>query len=339
VTFTAVSSNPAIVPNPTITGTGGTRTLNYQPAANANGVVTITVTANDGQSANNTFSRKFTITVNPKPDADLIVTVSQSSNPAGTLRNQTYAIAITNSGPDAADNVVVTATIPTGTTFVTSDLPPLSIVGNKVTWNYGTVKPGLTMVENMVVFVNSGAPSVIVSTAQVSSAAQDANLGNNVFSLAASVVAVGTFEATMPETVSGGEHTPISLTWTVPGGSWHVLNTVDLRLSDEDGTALWVRFDEATRSLSLIDPDTGKAGPAFAVGSASVLSNQYATLYLAGCRVQAAGPTSPTVTLTLDVTFKHLTLGRKLLLEIAATDDLGNSQGFDPAGVLFVRPD
>ena len=69
VTFTAVSSNPAVVPNPTVSGTGANRTLTFQPAANANGSVTITVTADDGQSANNTFSRTFTITVTPVNDA------------------------------------------------------------------------------------------------------------------------------------------------------------------------------------------------------------------------------------------------------------------------------
>jgi hypothetical protein len=56
VNLTATSSNTTIVPNPTVSGTGATRTLTYQPATNQNGVVTITVTANDGQAVNNTFS-------------------------------------------------------------------------------------------------------------------------------------------------------------------------------------------------------------------------------------------------------------------------------------------
>ncbi len=68
VTFTATSSDPAVIPNPTVSGTGTTRTLTYQPVANANGIVTITVTANDGQAANNTFTRTFTVTVNPVND-------------------------------------------------------------------------------------------------------------------------------------------------------------------------------------------------------------------------------------------------------------------------------
>jgi hypothetical protein len=63
VTLTATSSNATVVPNPTITGTGATRTLNYQPVTNMTGFVTIIVTANDGQPGNNTFRRTFTIQV------------------------------------------------------------------------------------------------------------------------------------------------------------------------------------------------------------------------------------------------------------------------------------
>lgn len=64
VTMSATSSDPTIVPDPSVSGGGLTRTLNYTPATNKYGVVTITVTADDGQLQNNTASRTFTITVN-----------------------------------------------------------------------------------------------------------------------------------------------------------------------------------------------------------------------------------------------------------------------------------
>ena len=63
VTMSATSSDPTIVPNPSVSGSGSTRTLTYTPATNKFGSVTITVTADDGQSENNTYSRTFTITV------------------------------------------------------------------------------------------------------------------------------------------------------------------------------------------------------------------------------------------------------------------------------------
>jgi hypothetical protein len=63
-TVSATSSNMALIPNPTITGTGATRTLTFTPVANQVAVgqtdfADITVTATDGTS----FQRTFRITV------------------------------------------------------------------------------------------------------------------------------------------------------------------------------------------------------------------------------------------------------------------------------------
>jgi sugar lactone lactonase YvrE len=72
VTLTARSSDPTIVPDPTVTGAGSERSLVFAPAANANGVVTVTVTAvDDGGTAMggiDTFTRTFTIAVAPVND-------------------------------------------------------------------------------------------------------------------------------------------------------------------------------------------------------------------------------------------------------------------------------
>jgi len=69
VVVTATSSNPAIVPHPTVSGTGASRNLAFTPLPNANGDVIITVTADDQESSNNTFSRQFVVRVLPVNDA------------------------------------------------------------------------------------------------------------------------------------------------------------------------------------------------------------------------------------------------------------------------------
>src|SRR5262249_3631603 len=72
VTLPAPPRTPAVVPTPTVTGSGAPRTLPQTPAANANGVVTITVTAMDnGGTANggvDTTTQTFTLTINAVND-------------------------------------------------------------------------------------------------------------------------------------------------------------------------------------------------------------------------------------------------------------------------------
>lgn len=65
LTITATSSNPSLIPNPSVTYTSpdSTGTLRFTPALNATGTATITVSINDGQSQNNTISRSFTVTI------------------------------------------------------------------------------------------------------------------------------------------------------------------------------------------------------------------------------------------------------------------------------------
>ncbi len=65
VTLTATSSNPSLVPNPTITYTppSTTGTLFITPTEYASGSAIITVTANDGQATNNICTRIFIVRV------------------------------------------------------------------------------------------------------------------------------------------------------------------------------------------------------------------------------------------------------------------------------------
>ena len=95
VLLAALSNNTDIIPDPIISGTGATRVLSYTPRADAHGTVTITVTANDGQAANNTASRTFTITVSPKNDAP--VAFAQNKN---TTVNTPVMITLTASDID-----------------------------------------------------------------------------------------------------------------------------------------------------------------------------------------------------------------------------------------------
>ncbi len=145
--ISAVSSNPALVPNPAInyTSPAATGTLTFTPVANASGVATIAVTVNDGGSSNNIATRNFTVTVNPTNDAPTIsdttnqttsedvalllnVTVADTETPVAALTmtgasTNTALVAATNIVFDGSGSVRKVCIVPTlnqtGTTLIT----------------------------------------------------------------------------------------------------------------------------------------------------------------------------------------------------------------------------
>jgi len=132
LTITAVSSNPGLIPNPTVsyTSPNATGSLSFAPVANANGSATITITVNDGQSANNTVSQAFTVTVNPVNDAPTLnalsnVSVSENASvqavslagisSGAANESQTLTVTATSSNPSLIPNPTVTYTSPNAT--------------------------------------------------------------------------------------------------------------------------------------------------------------------------------------------------------------------------------
>jgi hypothetical protein len=146
----------------------------------------------------------------------------------------------------------------------------------------------------------------------------------------------GTFVLTPHDsTVRAGSRTQLSLEWTVPVGGWRVLREVDLRLRDDRGRQIWLRFDEATNSVRMYNSVTGAFGKAQTIGSNRILNGPLAKLYLSTSEVLANGPDSPTVVLKFDVKFKGSSRGA-WAIETAATDDAGHIDPFKTAGNLTV---
>lgn len=126
-------------------------------------------------------------------------------------------------------------------------------------------------------------------------------------------------------------------TWVVPdGGSWQDLKDLQLRIGDEQGRVLWVRFNAADKSFSLYDEKAGKFRHAAAAGSGKRLHTPFVTLDLSRSRVATSGRTGPRVTLDLALRLERRTAGRTFTVEVAATDKKGNDTGFLPAGSLVV---
>ena len=78
LTVTATSSNPGLIPNPTVsyTSPNAAGSITFTPVASAFGSANITVTVNDGGSSNNIVQRQFTVTVNHLNQAPTITAIT-----------------------------------------------------------------------------------------------------------------------------------------------------------------------------------------------------------------------------------------------------------------------
>lgn len=148
----------------------------------------------------------------------------------------------------------------------------------------------------------------------------------------------GTFELSPEDAdVEVGQRLTSAFSWTVPEPlNWHDLQALRFRILDGTDVVASVYFDEATRTFALIDDQTGKISQAYLAGSNHRLQTPTATLHLRDSGVSASGPTSPTVTLILSLSFKPQVAGRWLAVEVAADDDQGNQGDFEPAGSITV---
>ncbi len=94
LSVTAVSSNPALIPSPSVNySSPATRgTLTFAPAINANGAATITVTVNNGLAQSNIVTRTFTVNVaavNQPPTLNSLANITVNYNSAAQTVNLT----------------------------------------------------------------------------------------------------------------------------------------------------------------------------------------------------------------------------------------------------------
>jgi uncharacterized repeat protein (TIGR01451 family) len=88
-----------------------------------------TTTTNDPNPANNFATGVTNIVALPQPEADLVAAEVDSVDPVDAGDNISYTITVANSGPDTAEGVVVTDTIPEGLTFFSAT--PQAVCGEE----------------------------------------------------------------------------------------------------------------------------------------------------------------------------------------------------------------
>lgn len=125
--------------------------------------------------------------------ADLTITKSSNAATIRTGEQVTYTITVTNNGPNAAGDVVVTDALPEGTTFASATATEGTVTGptvgarGTVTASIGRLEPGESATVTIVANVTAAAGASVTNTAVVVTSALDANVSNNTSSAAITV--------------------------------------------------------------------------------------------------------------------------------------------------------
>jgi hypothetical protein len=148
----------------------------------------------------------------------------------------------------------------------------------------------------------------------------------------------GSFDLTPTDpTVAHHERLNYALTWTVPAPqNWHDLQYLQFRIRDGDDTVLSLLFDEVSNTFSSFNEANGQFEGSFVPGSRDRLHTRHATLDLEDTSVEGSGPTGPSVTLNLSLSFEAWGHSRTFLVEVAASDDFGHRDDFAGAGTLTI---
>jgi uncharacterized repeat protein (TIGR01451 family) len=136
LTITATSSNPGLIPNPSVSYTNGNATgvLSYAPTANSNGmaVITIVVQDNGGTAGGgvSTITNTFTVTVTPVNDAPSFVKgIDLSVNQKAGAQSLTNWATLIRPGPADESGQVVTFVVTNDANALFTVQPQLSSNG------------------------------------------------------------------------------------------------------------------------------------------------------------------------------------------------------------------
>ncbi|WP_237744919.1 DUF7507 domain-containing protein [Kribbella catacumbae] len=257
----------------------------------AGSTATVFVTATVSETATGTLANSATVTSptnDPDPDdntgkttdpitasADLAVTKTASPVPVIAGRPVTYTLKVTNSGPSAAREVVVTDPVPAPLTYASSSVSQgtCAFDDGTVRCAVGTVGVGVTVTVTVVANVPSGAPpSGIDNTATVASPTPDPVESNNTatYTLLTGAQANITLSKTVdPDPVLAGEQ----VTWTLtvsnagPSGAQgvQVTDTVPSAVTGVTATATNGATCDVSDQVVTCDRATLAAGASFVV--------------------------------------------------------------------------
>ncbi len=225
LTVTATSSNPGLIPNPTVnyTSPSATGTIAFTPAALAFGSATLTVTLNDGGASNNIVTRSFTVTVNSVNQAPTLNTLADITINESSGLQTVNLTGITSGATNEAQTLTVTATssnpglIPNPTVNYTSPSATGTIAFTPVALAFGSA--------TLTVTLNDGGASNNIVTR---SFAVTINRLPTISPIADQVVAIDSATAAIPFTIGDPETSASSLTITASSSNLSLVRNADI---------------------------------------------------------------------------------------------------------------
>jgi uncharacterized repeat protein (TIGR01451 family)/MYXO-CTERM domain-containing protein len=242
-----------------------------------------------GVALDNIQLRHVPLTASTCPNADLSITAVDAPDPVATGGALSYTVNVANSGPSAATNVVVTDTLPAGSTFVSATGTGFSCVeaAGVVTCTTPSMNPG----EATAITIQVSAPAAAgtaVSTAQVAADEFDPDASNNSASVQTTVLLPANVSAT--KTIAGVLVEGTALTYTV------VLTNSGGDQGDNPGDEF---TDVLPAGLTLVGASATSGAAIADVAGSSVAWN-------------GAIPAAGTVTITINATIDPGTAGQIL---------------------------
>jgi uncharacterized repeat protein (TIGR01451 family) len=116
------------------------------------------------------------------PVSDLTINTYLASGAVSPGYELTYDLTFANGGPDPADDVIITATLPLSTTYLTySGAYSPTISGQQLIWSIGALPANSSYNLNYTVHLAEAAPvdSILTHTVQIATTTTDPDLTNN----------------------------------------------------------------------------------------------------------------------------------------------------------------
>lgn len=221
---------------------GATGTINCTKGSMASAesgsfTLTVTVTASSGSITSqvtgdsdtydpdpldNTASTSTNVVAPLSADLSMTKTTNATTAPAGSTIS--YTLTLTNAGPNAAANVVVTDVLPASLLFVSITTPagfscttPAVGANGTITCNAATLANGATATFTLTVRVASGSTSgSVTNSASASSSTSDPNGGNSTSAAGAVVLAPASADLSVTKTTGSTSVTPgNTITYTI----------------------------------------------------------------------------------------------------------------------------